>query len=162
MTQSINYLLIGELAKQANTTKDTIRHYQELGLLKSRKRQAGSRFYTEFHPQCVERIRVIKAGQSLGYTLSKIATHLDDHFNDQISIEQRLKNTYERLEQAKEQQRHIESVVNTLTNYIRVLEKLKSSDLNISEQREYLSKMQKEYLTKLNPSSTDNPTNQSS
>ncbi|WP_230655925.1 helix-turn-helix domain-containing protein [Psychrobacter sp. I-STPA10] len=157
MTQSINYLLIGELAKQANTTKDTIRHYNELGLLKSRKRQAGSRFYTEFHPQCIERIRVIKIGQNLGYTLSQIALYLDDHFNNQISIEQRLKNIHERLEQAKEQQRHIEMVINTLTNYIHVLQELKSSDLDISEQREYLSKMQKEYLTKLNPSSTNDP-----
>ena len=156
MTQSIKYLLIGELAKQANTTKDTIRHYDELGLLKSRKRQAGSRFYTEFHPQCIERIRVIKAGQSLGYTLSQIANHLDDHFNDQISIEQRLKNTHERLEQAKEQQRHIEMVISTLTNYISMLEELKTSNLDLTEQREYLSNKQQEYLSKLSLSSEDN------
>ena len=149
MPQSINYLLIGELAKQANTTKDTIRHYDELGLLKSRKRQAGSRFYKEFHPECIERIGAIKAGKSVGYTLSQIANHLDDHFNDQISIEQRLKNAHERLEQAKEQQRHIQSVISTLTNYIRVLEAFKSSDLDLAEQREYISKMQKEYLAKL-------------
>ena len=157
MPQSINYLLIGALAKQANTTKDTIRHYEALGLLKSRKRQAGSRFYTEFHPQCIERIRVIKAGQHLGYTLSQIANHLDDHFNDQISIEQRLKNTQERLAQAKEQQRHIEMVINTLTNYSNVLQELKSCDLNLSEQREYLSKKQQEYLSKLSSTPKDHP-----
>ena len=159
MPHSDHYLLIGELAKQANTTKDTIRHYEQLGLLKSRKRQAGSRFYTEFHPQCVERIRVIKAGKSVGYTLSQIANHLDDHFNDQISIEQRLKNSRERLEQAKEQQRHIENVISTLTNYITILEKLKSSDLDAAKQREYLSNKQREYLAKLSSTSENTANN---
>lgn len=45
-----SFLLIGALAAQANTTKDTVRYYYEMGLLKSRQCQAGSRLYTEFHP----------------------------------------------------------------------------------------------------------------
>ena len=46
MAPDTSFLLIGKLATTANTTKDTIRHYDQLGLLKSRKRQAGSRLYT--------------------------------------------------------------------------------------------------------------------
>ena len=64
MALDISFLLIGELAAKANTTKDTVRHYEQLGLLKSRKRQAGSRLYTEFHPECIERIELIKSAQA--------------------------------------------------------------------------------------------------
>ena len=36
-------MLIGELAKAARVSKDTIRHYDALGLLITSERQAGSR-----------------------------------------------------------------------------------------------------------------------
>ena len=72
MAPDTSFLLIGKLATKANTTKDTIRHYDQLGLLKSRKRQAGSRLYTEFHPECVERIELIKSAQAIGFTLTEI------------------------------------------------------------------------------------------
>lgn len=70
MALDTSFLLIGAGSK-ANTTKDTVRHYEQLGLLRSRKRQAGSRLYTEFHPECVERIELIKARKPLVSPLLK-------------------------------------------------------------------------------------------
>ena len=81
MAPDTAFLLIGTLAAQANTTKDTIRHYDQLGLLKSRKRQAGSRLYTEFHPECVERIELIKSAQAIGFTLTEIKDSLNDYYD---------------------------------------------------------------------------------
>ena len=48
MESDTSFLLIGALATQANTTKDTIRHYDEMGLLKSRKRQADHAYTPNF------------------------------------------------------------------------------------------------------------------
>ena len=90
MESDTSFLLIGALATQANTTKDTIRHYDEMGLLKSRKRQAGSRLYTEFHPECIERIKMIKDAQAIGFTLNEFKRYLNDHFNGTLNIDKYL------------------------------------------------------------------------
>ena len=93
------FLLIGALAKRANTTKDTVRHYDQLGLLRSRKRQAGSRLYTEFHPECVERIELIKSAQAIGFTLTEIRDSLNDYYDGQLDIDLQLLLTQQKLAQ---------------------------------------------------------------
>ena len=104
MESDTSFLLIGALAAQANTTKDTIRHYDEMGLLKSRKRQAGSRLYTEFHPECIERIKMIKDAQAIGFTLNEFKRHLNDYFNGTpLNIDKELITISEKLTEAKRQ-----------------------------------------------------------
>ena len=68
-------MLIGELAKASDTTKDTIRHYDELGLLLSSNRQAGSRVYKEFSADNLERLqkRIEEMNQVKNYLKLKIA-----------------------------------------------------------------------------------------
>ena len=103
MSQDTMFLLIGTLAAQANTTKDTVRHYDELGLLKSRKRQAGSRLYTEFHPECIERIELIKSAQAIGFTLIEIKDSLNDYYDGNLDLDEQLILTEQKLEQVKKQ-----------------------------------------------------------
>ncbi len=98
MALDTSFLLIGELAAKANTTKDTVRHYEQLGLLKSRKRQAGSRLYTEFHPECIERIELIKSAQAIGFTLTEIKNSLNDYYDGHWDIDSQLKLTPAKLE----------------------------------------------------------------
>lgn len=116
-----SFLLIGALAAQANTTKDTVRHYEELGLLKSRKRQAGSRLYTEFHPECVERIELIKSAQAIGFTLTEIKNSLNDYYDGQLDIDLQLMLTQQKLEQVKKQQANINMMVELLSERIDIL-----------------------------------------
>ena len=120
------FLLIGALAKQANTTKDTIRHYDELGLLRSRKRQAGSRLYTEFHPECVERIELIKSAQAIGFTLTEIKDSLNDYYEGQLDINLQLTITKQKLAQVKKQQATISLMVDMLSERIDILGKMKA------------------------------------
>lgn len=121
-----SYLLIGTLAKKANTTKDTVRHYDQLGLLRTRKRQAGSRLYTEFHPECIERIELIKSAQAIGFTLTEIRDSLNDYYDGQLDIDLQLTLTQQKLTQVKKQQANINVMVELLSERIEVLERMKT------------------------------------
>ena len=126
MAADTSFLLIGTLAAQANTTKDTVRHYDQLGLLKSRKRQAGSRLYTEFHPECVERIELIKSAQAIGFTLIEIRDSLNDYYDGQLDIDLQLMLTQQKLAQVRKQQANINVMVELLSERIEVLERMKA------------------------------------
>ncbi len=130
MAPDTSYLLIGALATQANTTKHTVRHYHQLGLLKSRKRQAGSRLYTEFHPQSIERIELIKSAQAIGFTLTEIKNSLDDYYDGNLDLSEQLKVTKQKLEQIKKQQANINLMVELLTEQIATLEHMKTQSDN--------------------------------
>lgn len=125
MTPDTSFLLIGALATKAQTTKDTVRHYDQLGLLKSRKRQAGSRLYTEFHPECIERIELIKSAQAIGFTLTEIRESLNDYYDGQLDIDLQLMLTQQKLAQIKKQQANISLMVQLLSERIDILERMK-------------------------------------
>ncbi len=122
------FLLIGSLAKKANTTKDTVRHYDELGLLKSRKRQAGSRLYTEFHIESIERIELIKSAQAIGFTLTEIKNSLDDYYDGNLNLNEQLNLTQQKLEQVQKQQANINLMVEMLSQRIILLTSMKTEE----------------------------------
>ena len=135
MAPDTSFLLIGKLATTAHTTKDTIRHYDQLGLLKSRKRQAGSRLYTEFHPECIERIELIKSAQAIGFTLTEIKDSLNDYYDGQLDIDLQLSLTKQKLAQVKKQQATISLMIEMLAERIEILERMKADshyELNIN------------------------------
>jgi MerR family mercuric resistance operon transcriptional regulator len=76
-------LTIGNLAKQAEVTVETIRYYQRIGLLD----EPGKPFsgYRHYPPHAIARIRFIKRAQQASFTLKEIAQLLsldDDHCAD--------------------------------------------------------------------------------
>jgi DNA-binding transcriptional MerR regulator len=69
---------IGSLAEQAGVTIDTVRFYERRGVLPTPERTAsGYRVYT---PAAVERIRLARRLQRLGFTLDEVidALHATD------------------------------------------------------------------------------------
>ena len=64
-------LTIGKLAKQAEVTVETIRHYQRIGLLNEPAKAQDS--YRHYPPDAIGRIRFIKRAQQAGFTLKEIA-----------------------------------------------------------------------------------------
>ena len=130
MAADTSFLLIGALAKKANTTKDTVRHYDQLGLLKSRKRQAGSRLYTEFHPECVERIELIKRAQAVGFTLNEMQDGFNDFYAGKMGLDEQLSFNQKKLEQVQKQQENTNIMIALLTEDIKELKKLKSIQAN--------------------------------
>lgn len=129
MVSKDTYLLIGQLAKQANTTKDTIRHYDQLGLLKSRKRQAGSRHYTEYHPECIERIEMIKGAQAIGFKLTEIKSGLNNYYDGTLDIDEQSRAIREKLAQAERQQHSLAMVIEQLNQRLITLEQMKNNNL---------------------------------
>lgn len=124
MTSHTSFLLIGALATQANTTKDMVRHYYEMGLLKSRKRQAGSRLYTEFHPEYVERIEMIKSAQAIGFNLNEFKSFLNDYYDGTIDIDKRLSVISQKIAETKRQQSNLINIINQLDAHHKVLDSL--------------------------------------
>lgn len=78
--KSENGFFIGELAKQAQVTIDTIRYYEKIGLLpKPQRRSSG---YRQYDTRTLDRIIFIKQAQELGLSLVEIAELLSFQKND--------------------------------------------------------------------------------
>lgn len=76
---------IGELAKNAGVSVETVRYYQRRGLLDVPERPHGeNRHYSVLH---CDRLHFIKRAQALGFTLSEIATLLDLSASDCAEVE---------------------------------------------------------------------------
>lgn len=60
-------MLIGTLSRISGLSKDTIRHYEVLGLLRSTPRQAGSRVYRDYADDSLERLELIALGKRLQF-----------------------------------------------------------------------------------------------
>ncbi len=66
---------IGELAKTAGVTPDTIRYYEREGLLPSPRRTASG--YRDYGPGVVDDLLFIKKAQALGLKLSDVREVLE-------------------------------------------------------------------------------------
>lgn len=61
---------IGEIAKLAGVSVDTLRFYEEKGLVKAAGRTESG--YRHFSPDTVEQVKFIKFAQGLGFSLQEI------------------------------------------------------------------------------------------
>lgn len=68
---------IGEVARRAGVTVDTVRFYERRGILPPAERRPSG--YRDFDAAAVERIRMTKALQELGFTLNEIVDALTAH-----------------------------------------------------------------------------------
>lgn len=66
-------MLINEVARLAGMSKDGIRHYEEMGLISSSPRQAGSRVYRDYDVSVIGTIEHVRQAQRLGFSLMEIA-----------------------------------------------------------------------------------------
>jgi DNA-binding transcriptional MerR regulator len=62
---------IGQLAKAAGVSTDTLRHYERKGLLRSDRSRNGYREYSE---GAVERVEMIRKALNVGFTLDELTT----------------------------------------------------------------------------------------
>lgn len=68
---------IGQVARQAGVSVDTVRFYERRGVLPTAERRPSG--YREFGSSTVERIRMAKAMQDLGFTLDEVIDALHTH-----------------------------------------------------------------------------------
>ncbi|HYX28530.1 MAG TPA: heavy metal-responsive transcriptional regulator [Pyrinomonadaceae bacterium] len=60
---------IGELAKAAGVSTDTLRHYERKGVLRSQRARNG---YREYDESVLERVRMIRKALAIGFTLDEL------------------------------------------------------------------------------------------
>src|SRR6185436_15247458 len=60
---------IGELAKAAGVSTDTLRHYERKAVLQSRRAANG---YREYPAEALERVRMIRQALAVGFTLDEL------------------------------------------------------------------------------------------
>jgi DNA-binding transcriptional MerR regulator len=68
---------IGEVARKAGVSVDTVRYYERVGVLPAPDRRPSG--YREFAPGAVERIRFTRELQAIGFTLADVVDALAAH-----------------------------------------------------------------------------------
>jgi DNA-binding transcriptional MerR regulator len=107
---------VSELALKCNVSKDTVRFYAKIGLLKSQRDPNNG--YQYFSGQEVKRLEFIKRAKYLGYTLKEIKHIFHESLKGSSPcplvrdlIQRRLKSNKKRLAQLEELQHHMEDAL---------------------------------------------------
>src|SRR3990172_429392 len=74
---------IGELARQGGVTVQTVRYYEQLGLLSALRKGTKHRQYTE---EALARLQKIKCLQGLGLSLDEVCNVIDLYFEDATGL----------------------------------------------------------------------------
>lgn len=89
---------IGEVARKANVSIQTLRYYERLGLLNAPKRKPSG--YRKYDAREIQRVRFIKRAQDLGFALAEISDLLTlwkDASHSCALVERRASSTLERI-----------------------------------------------------------------
>lgn len=70
----MEFLTIGEVAKRAELTPETIRYYERLGVLEEAPRTTQG--HRQYGPRVLEELRLLKAAKAVGFSLEEIARML--------------------------------------------------------------------------------------
>jgi DNA-binding transcriptional MerR regulator len=90
-------VLISEIARITGLSKDGVRHYEEMGLIASQPRPAGSRSYRDYDPAVIDTIEKVRQAQRLGFSLKEIGPILKAHAQSPPSHEQTVRFLEDRL-----------------------------------------------------------------
>jgi DNA-binding transcriptional MerR regulator len=103
-------MLIHEIARISGLSKDGVRHYEAMGLITSRPRQAGSRVYRDYDPAVLGTIEQVRQAQNLGFSLKEIQPLLKAYGSAALTAEQTIAFLEERLSVVREKQEALRRV----------------------------------------------------
>lgn len=109
-------MLINEVARLAGMSKDGIRHYEEMGLISSSPRQAGSRVYRDYDASVLGTIEHVRQAQRLGFSLAEIGPLLQVYRSAAPTPEQTIEFLEARLNVIRgklEELREVEAFIET-------------------------------------------------
>lgn len=108
-------ITIGRLAKQTGLRADTIRYYEQLGLIKPDGRSAAG--YRLYGTESIRLLKFIRRAKGLGFKLGEVKTLLTLRASQTATCEDMLDRTNHKLKEAKDN-------IKYLSNIHRALEKL--------------------------------------
>jgi MerR family transcriptional regulator, copper efflux regulator len=103
-------MLIGEVARQAGVSRDTVRLYTRLGLVPCQSRQAGSRLYADYDESAVTLIEGIKTAQSIGFTLAELGPIAAAYIAGSLDDRQQRKLLAAKLDQIDDKRRQLDQL----------------------------------------------------
>ncbi|MCG8613058.1 MAG: MerR family transcriptional regulator [Pseudomonadales bacterium] len=119
-------MLKSELIKRTGLKKDTIRHYEKIGLLNPVKLENG---YFNYPESTLARIELIKHAKRLGMTLQEIASLIAPWENDEIEVEEKLEIFHYQLERVERKIQELQNTRSYLRHKLAVLREKHESEL---------------------------------
>lgn len=108
-------MLIGEFARRAGLSQDTVRFYVRKGLLRPQTGLRGGRNpYQEFTERDLQTARIVRFGQSLGMSLKELTAINDEMVQDGLSDERAVMLMQEQIDRLAGKA----SEINTLIQYL--------------------------------------------
>ncbi len=109
-------MLISEFAKETGLSRDTVRFYVRLGLLRPTTNGKGGRhLYQFFTDEDVQAAEVVRVGQSLGLSLKEIAALNEERRDSAITNERLTEILREQLTRLETKAAELEAI----TNFVR-------------------------------------------
>ncbi|MBK1812250.1 MerR family transcriptional regulator [Clostridium sp. YIM B02505] len=109
---------IGQLVKELNINKETIRYYEKIGLISQPKKDdSGYRVYSN---KDIETIKFILIAKNLGFTLKEISVLLHDEIlhnsieDIKIIVESKIKEIKVKMDELEETKNLLEKVQKTI------------------------------------------------
>lgn len=109
---------IGELAKQTGVSRDTIRLYERMGLVKGVTRPHEFNNYKEYADENVERIRLILLMKKFGMTLKECANILTKIEENSFDLEYQKAFVAQKIKEIEDKIEELTSLKEILSGYL--------------------------------------------
>lgn len=108
-----HYYKIGEIAKWYHISTDSLRYYEELGILKPARGENGYRMY---HIHDLWRLNVIRDLRALGFSMDKIQEYLNHRTlaSTELLLQEELKVIEEKIQEWKDLEANIQERLETI------------------------------------------------
>tara|TARA_R110000868_G_scaffold25050_3_gene97856 strand:- start:471 stop:893 length:423 start_codon:yes stop_codon:yes gene_type:complete len=120
-------LSIGQVAKKTNVTCDTIRLYEQYGLIDKPERAANG--YRQYEEVTIDRLRFIIWAKEIGFTLKEIEGLLTVHQSAKQSCKEIMQQTKQKLQQVADKIEGLRSLEKSLNDLVHACEENKPNDL---------------------------------
>jgi MerR family copper efflux transcriptional regulator len=108
-------LSIGQVAREAGVSVETVRFYEREGLLEEPPRRASG--YRQYSEQVVRRIRFIKRAQQLGFSLKEILELLTLRIDEPTSCEEVRQHTEAKIAEVERKLVELQHMRQTLREF---------------------------------------------
>ena len=109
-------MTIGQLTKTTGANRETVRYYEEIGLLDTpAKNESGYRIYT---PETIKRLEFIRGAKELGFTLNEIQKLIKLSTGEINRCSEVQEFVTEKLSKIREQIKHLQSLTGVLEDLI--------------------------------------------
>lgn len=111
---------IWKLALVSDSTHDTIRYYEKIGLIKITTKENNSNNYKDYNDSSVERIKIIKNMKEIWMTLKEIKTVFEAIENKKLNDNFVKKLMLDKLKEVDEKIKNLNNIKILLTQRIKV------------------------------------------